>query len=179
MSSDIRTATVADAEGIAAIYTPIVRDTVISFELAAPTIDEMRARIAATTAKLPWFVSVDHKNCVNGYAYASKHRERAAYQWSVDVSAYVREDSRKQGIAGRLYGALLEELAKLGYCQAFAGIALPNQASIGFHESAGFVPIGVYRDVGYKLGAWHDVGWWQKTLQRPEQPSLPRAFQSG
>ena len=177
MPFEIRTATAADAEGISAIYTPIVRDTVISFELLAPTVDEMRARIAATTATLPWFVSVDQGNRINGYAYARKHRERAAYQWAVDVSAYVREDSRKQGVASRLYGAVLEELTKLGYCQAFAGIALPNQASVGFHESVGFVPIGVYRDVGYKLGAWHDVGWWQKTLQRPEEPSQPRAFQ--
>jgi L-amino acid N-acyltransferase YncA len=179
MPSEIRIATVADAEGICAIYTPIVTDTVISFELLAPTIDEMGIRIASTTKTLPWFVSVDQNGLVNGYAYASRHRERAAYQWSVDVSAYVREDSRKQGVASRLYAAVLEELAHLGYCQAFAGIALPNQASIGFHESLGFVCIGVYRDVGFKLGAWHDVGWWQKTLQEIEAPSPPRAFKRG
>jgi L-amino acid N-acyltransferase YncA len=173
----LRTATPDDAEAIAAIYGPIVANTTISFELEPPSVAEMQSRIESTLRRLPWLVSVDAVGCVNGYVYASKHRERAAYQWSVDTTAYVREDSRGQGVGRRLYEALFDELVKLGYVQAFAGIALPNAASVGLHESVGFKPLGVYQQVGYKLGRWHDVGWWQKTLQQPvERPAEPRAF---
>ncbi len=171
----LRTAAPSDAEAVAAIYSPIVRDTTISFELAPPSIDEMRARIASTLKLLPWLVSLDENGAVNGYAYASKHRERAAYQWSVDVTAYIREDARGQGVGKRLYAKLLAELVELGYFQAFAGIALPNEASVALHESMGFEAVGVYRRVGFKLGAWRDVGWWQKQLQAPTaEPGAPR-----
>jgi L-amino acid N-acyltransferase YncA len=172
----IRTARPADAPAIAAIYAPIVESTTISFELEAPTVDEMRRRIESTLEHLPWLVAVDGSDAVQGYAYAGRHRERAAYQWSVDVTAYVHEALRGQGIGKALYGRLFEELVALGYCQAFAGIALPNAASIGLHESVGFEPLGVYRRVGYKRGTWHDVGWWQKSLQAVEHPAPPRRF---
>lgn len=175
----IRTATPADAETITAIYAPIVANTSISFELAPPTVDEMRGRIGNTLTDLPWLVSEDAQGEVNGYVYASKHRERPAYQWSVDVTAYVREDSRGLGVGKRLYRALFAELVTLGYFQAFAGIALPNVASVAFHESVGFEPIGVYRKVGFKLGAWHDVGWWQKELRFPSDPVTLKAFDGG
>ena len=172
----IRTATPDDAEAIAAIYAPIVSDTSISFELEPPTADGMRSRVVSTLKLLPWLVSEDVSGAVSGYVYASRHRERAAYQWSVDVTAYVRADCRGQGIGKALYALLFEELVALGYCQAFAGIALPNDASVALHESAGFRPVGVYRCVGYKHGAWRDVGWWQRELQPPaDQPAAPRA----
>lgn len=173
----LRTATPDDAEAIAAIYAPIVANTTISFEFEPPTAADMRARLERTLAHLPWLVSLDEAGAVNGYVYAAKHRERAAYQWAVDTSAYVREDSRGQGIAKRLYLALFDALVDLGYFQVFAGIALPNEASMRLHESVGFESLGVYRQVGYKFGAWHDVGWWQKTLQTPvREPAAPRAF---
>ncbi|MFZ5545066.1 MAG: arsinothricin resistance N-acetyltransferase ArsN1 family B [Pseudomonadota bacterium] len=172
----MRTATPDDAEAIAAIYAPIVRDTAISFELEPPTAGQMRERIAATLQRLPWLVSLDAQGEVNGYVYASRHRERAAYQWAVDTTAYVRADSRGQGVGRRLYEALFRTLAELGYFQAFAGIALPNEASVALHESVGFEPIGVYRNVGFKLGAWRDVGWWQKSLQPLQTPDEPRRF---
>src|SRR5450631_26947 len=162
---NIRVATPADADAITAIYAPVVADTSISFELTPPSVDEMRNRIVNTLQDLPWLVSEDDQDSVDGYVYASKHRERPAYQWSVDVTAYVREDARRTGIGARLYRALFNELATLGYFQAFAGIALPNAASVALHESVGFEPIGVYRKVGFKLGAWHDVGWWQRELR--------------
>jgi len=171
--SDVRLATPADAEAVAAIYAPVVRETAISFELEPPTADQMRTRIADTLATLPWLVSLDADGHVDGYAYAGRHRERAAYQWSVDVTAYVRADRRRRGVGGRLHAVLLGQLAQLGYCQAFAGIALPNEASVRLHESLGFAALGVYRRVGFKLGAWRDVGWWQKELQPP--PAAPRA----
>ncbi len=176
---NIRVATLTDAEAIAAIYAPVVANTFISFELTAPTVNEMRDRIANTLQDLPWLVSQDAEGLVNGYVYASRHRERLAYQWSVDVTAYVREDARGRGVGKRLYEALFPQLAALGYFQAFAGIALPNVASVALHESVGFRPLGVYRKVGFKLGAWHDVGWWQRELRDPmEQPTSPTSFQS-
>lgn len=167
---NIRTATPADAAAVSAIYDPIVRDTTISFETDPPGETEMQARIEKTLASLPWLVAEDAAGTVCGYAYASKHRERAAYQWSVDVTVYVREDQRGQGVGRALYERLLPLLAELGYCQAFAGIALPNAGSVGLHEAMGFQAIGVYRNVGFKHGAWRDVGWWQKTLQEAEGP---------
>ncbi|MFL6695626.1 MAG: arsinothricin resistance N-acetyltransferase ArsN1 family B [Vitreoscilla sp.] len=173
----IRTAEPADAEALSAIYAPIVRDTTISFELDPPSVAEMRSRIVTTMKALPWLVSVDGHGAVDGYVYASKHRERAAYQWSVDVTAYVREDARGQGVGKRLYVTLFDELVRLGYFQAFAGIALPNAASIALHESLDFEPLGVYRKVGFKHGSWRDVGWWQKELRPPNsRPSEPVSF---
>ena len=145
----IRVATPDDAEAIAAIYAPMVRDTVISFETVPPGGDEMRLRIVATLRRFPWLVSEDDEGRPDGYAYASSHRDRAAYQWSVDTTAYVRADARGCGVGGRLYVSLLARLAELGYFQAFAGIALPNAASVALHESIGFEPIGVYRRVGF------------------------------
>jgi len=173
----IRVATPADAEAVTAIYAPVVANTCISFELAPPTADEMRSRIVKTLQDLPWLVSEDGQGSVDGYVYASKHRERPAYQWSVDVTAYVRDDARRTGVGKRLYHALFDELATLGYFQAFAGIALPNSASVALHESVGFEHIGVYRKVGFKLGAWRDVGWWQRELREPIEPSAPARFQ--
>jgi len=173
---NIRSATPFDAEAIAGIYAPIVRDTIISFELEPPDAAEMRTRIEKTLQVLPWLVSVDATGAVSGYVYGSKHRERPAYQWSVDVTAYVREDCRCQGIGKGLYTRLLEDLVRWGYYQAFAGIALPNDASIALHESVGFKALGVYEKVGFKLGAWRDVGWWQRELQQPKEgaPEAPR-----
>lgn len=174
----IRVATAQDAEAITAIYAPLVANTPISFELAPPTVDEMRGRIITTLERLPWLVSEDDSGAVNGYVYASRHRERPAYQWSVDVTAYVRDDARGRGVGKRLYLTLFEELVRLGYFQAFAGIALPNTASVTLHETVGFQHLGTYRNVGFKLGAWHDVGWWQKTLREPAEPVLPKAFRA-
>ncbi len=170
----LRLAEGADAEAIVAISESIVTQTAISFELEAPTVAEMKRRIESTLLTLPWLV-LEHEGEVRGYAYASRHRERAAYQWSVDVSVYVAEGSRGGGVARRLYTALFGILEDLGYYNAFAGIALPNPASVGFHQSMGFKPIGIYKKVGYKLGAWHDVGWWQRVIrEHGKNPPAPR-----
>jgi L-amino acid N-acyltransferase YncA len=176
---NIRVANPADAQAICAIYAPVVTETFISFELSPPAIEAMQGRITKTLESLPWLVSLDARQQVNGYAYASRHRERAAYQWSVDVSAYVREDARRMGVGRSLYEALCAELSGLGYFQAFAGIALPNAASVALHEAVGFAPVGVYRNVGFKAGAWRDVGWWQKALRPLEEPAAPQAFGAG
>ena len=175
-ANKIRCAQESDAEGILAIYAPLVRDTAISFELEPPTPAQMRTRIVETTAKLPWLIAESGQG-IDGYAYASRHRERAAYQWSVDVSVYVAEERRGKGVGSGLYIVLLGMLEDMGYYSALAGIALPNPASVGLHESMGFRPIGVYRNIGYKLGAWHDVGWWQRELREyREGPVAPQSM---
>jgi len=169
----IRLATSADAEAILAIYRPIVRDTVISFELEAPDAAEIARRVEGTLAKYPWLVYEDRQG-VAGYAYASEHRERLAYQWSVDVSCYVHERARRRGIGKSLYEALKRVLRAQGFCNAFAGIALPNAASVGLHEAVGFVALGKYRNVGFKLGAWRDSVWMQCALgELPANPLPP------
>jgi L-amino acid N-acyltransferase YncA len=171
----IRSATSDDAEAIAAIYAPIVLETTISFEWVPPSADDFRARIVKTLAKYPWLVATDAGDTVAGYVYASSHREPPSYQWSVTTSVFVREDSRGRGIGKALYVELLRQLVALGYYRAFAGIALPNDGSVALHESVGFARIGVYEKVGFKFGAWRDVGWWQKELQAPvTEPQPPR-----
>jgi phosphinothricin acetyltransferase len=111
---------------------------------------------------------------VTGYAYASPHRARAAYRWSVDTSVYVGERWRRSGVGRDLYASLFSVLAAQGFVNAYAGIALPNPASVRLHEAVGFTSIGVYEGVGYKLGRWHDVGWWQRALKpAPETPDEP------
>lgn len=172
----IRTATAPDAAAIAAIYAPIVEVTAISFETEAPAVSEIRRRIESTTATLPWLVGEDEQGAVCGYVYSSRFRERKAYQWSVEVTAYVREDCRGKGVAKQLYGRLFEALVALGYFQAFAGITLPNPASVALHESLGFEAVALYRNVGHKLGAWRDVGYWQKALRDLQEPGALTAF---
>jgi phosphinothricin acetyltransferase len=128
----------------------------------------MAARVREVTARYPWLVA-ERDGALLGYAYAGEHRRRPAYQWSVDVTIYVRPENHRQGVGRRLYMELFELLGKRGFYRAFAGITLPNPSSVGLHEALGFVPIGVYHNVGYKLGAWRDVGWWELALR----PALP------
>jgi phosphinothricin acetyltransferase len=159
-SINIRVAGVPDASAVLAIYAPIVENTAISFEDVAPTDGEMAGRISAAHA----FLVAERDGTVLGYAYAGSHRARAAYKSSVDVTVYIAEDARRLGVGRALYAELLPRLKRLGFHAAFAGIALPNSASVGLHESVGFTPVGVYREVGFKFGRYHDVGWWQMLL---------------
>jgi L-amino acid N-acyltransferase YncA len=164
MSAIIRLATLADAEAIREIYAPFCEATSVSFETEAPDIDEMRRRIAKTLESLPWLVREQYGE-VLGYAYASPHRERPAYRWSVDVSAYVRDGHWRRGVGRALYSRLFELLRQQGFYTALAGITLPNPGSVGLHESFGFEIIGTYRRIGFKCGAWHDVAWYQLALR--------------
>ena len=170
----LRPATPDDAAGVAAIYAPYVRETPISFEIEPPDAGEMRRRIARSQAAHAWLVCAAG-DALLGYAYTSAHSERAAYRWGVDVAVYVRDDARRRGVGCALYAALLRLATAQGYVVAYAGITLPNAASVGLHESLGFTPVGLYPAVGYKLGAWHDVGWWRLAL-RPasEAPVAPK-----
>jgi L-amino acid N-acyltransferase YncA len=155
----IREASVADAAAIHRIYAPIVSETVISFEEVPPTVENMENRIAST---LPNYPVMDDQVC--GYAYAGQHATRTAYRFSVNTTVYVAPEARRTGVGRGLYSILLPELARRGFHAAFAGITLPNPASVALHESVGFEPLGVYCEVGFKFGHWHDVGWWQRRL---------------
>lgn len=173
MSTRIRFAREEDAAAIAAIYAPEVLETAITFEIEPPSIDETRRRIADTLRQYPWLVC-ERDGEVLGYAYATTHRTRAAYRWSVDVSVYLHRAARGRGLGRALYTSLFAILPQQGFASAHAGITLPNPASVGLHESMGFAPVGVYPGVGHKLGAWHDVGWWALDLQaRPAAPTEP------
>ena len=149
---------------MAEIYAPIVASTPISFETEPPDAQEFERRIAHVLQEHPWLVC-EYQDRLAGYAYASQHRERAAYQWSVDTSVYVHSEFRRRGVGQALYTSLFRVLVRQGYYNAYAGITLPNAGSVGLHESVGFKPLCVYRHVGYKHGAWHDVGWWELALQ--------------
>jgi L-amino acid N-acyltransferase YncA len=159
-----------DAEPIASIYRPAVEDTAASFEESAPDAAEMARRIRAILPLTPWLVAVGDREQVVGYAYASPHRERAGYRWSVDVSAYVHADWRGRGVGRSLYDTLLPMLANQRFVNVYAGIALPNPASVALHESVGMRRIGVYQRVGYKFGAWHDVAWYGVRIADPSTP---------
>lgn len=169
----IRQATVDDAAGILQIYAPFCQNTVVSFELAAPSEEEMRRRIEKCNETHLWLVDADEHG-VNAYAYANQHKERAAYRWSVDVSIYIAEHKRHQGLGTHLYTRLFVELRERGFYNAYAGVTLPNQASVRLHEKLGFEKVGTYRNVGYKFGKWHDVGWWHLVLKHhDDEPAEP------
>jgi phosphinothricin acetyltransferase len=170
----IRLATEGDAAGVQAIYAPEVVETVISFELEPPSVAEMGRRIRETLPTYPWLV-FEEEGRVLGYAYASAHASRAAYRWSVDLAVYIGRGARRRGVGRALYASLIRVLARQGYYNAYGGITLPNPGSVALHEAMGFEPVGVYRAVGWKFGAWRDVGWWALALAtRPPVPAEPR-----
>lgn len=159
----IRAATAQDAVRCSEIYAPFVTGHWVSFELIAPDPDEMASRISNYGESHAWLVAqID--GVVAGYAYGSPHRTREAYRTSSDVAVYVDGAFARLGIGRSLYAALLPMLASRGFHAAFAGIALPNDASIALHEAMGFEPVGVYKEVGWKMDGWRDVGWWQRLL---------------
>jgi phosphinothricin acetyltransferase len=166
-----------DAAACAAIYAPHVEASPTSFEERPPGAEELAARIARTSATHPWLVA-EREGRVLGYAYACPHRERPAYRWAVDVSVYVAEGQRGAGVGRCLCETLFERLRGQGFRVACAGITLPNEASVGLHEQLGFVAVGAFRKIGWKAGAWRDVGWWQLDLlpeggEPPPEPSPP------
>jgi L-amino acid N-acyltransferase YncA len=157
-----------DAAACAAIYGPYVEQTAASFEARAPTAAEMSERIGAAFA---WVLAEDERGTM-GYAYGAAHRDRAAYRWAADVAVYIGADHHRRGIGRALYGELFEQLGALGLWTLCAGITLPNAASCGLHSAMGFQPVGSFRRIGWKAGAWHDVQWWQLDL-RPGEPGPP------
>ncbi|MEW5834235.1 MAG: N-acetyltransferase family protein [Pseudomonadota bacterium] len=168
----IRIATVEDAAAFHAIYAPHVLEGVATFETVLPGVEVMRERVLGRLEHYPWLVW-EEAGEVLAYAYASRFRERAAYDWIAETSIYVRADAQRRGIARRLYGTLLDALRLQGIFQAVGVITLPGPTSVAAHEAMGFAPAGVWRQAGYKLGRWWDVGVWQKTLSEPGNPPTP------
>lgn len=167
----VRNATPADGAACAAIYAPYVRDTAVTFELDPPAADQMAGRIASATRAHAWVVLEDAGRVV-GYAYGGPYKERPAYRWACEVSVYLELERRRTGGGRMLYQTLFEQLAARGYLTAVAGMTLPNPASEGLHRALGFEPVGVYRRIGYKLGAWHDVAWTQRPLAQAGDPPV-------
>ena len=169
----VRDATAQDADACAAIYRPYVTDTAITFEYEPPTAEQMAERIAAAQRAHAWLVLEDDGRVV-GYAYAGPYKERAAYRWACEVSVYLEQGRRRGGGGRALYEALLARLTERGYRTAIAGMALPNEASVGLHRALGFEPVGTYRRIGWKHGAWHDVAWVQRPLgEHMDPPAEP------
>jgi phosphinothricin acetyltransferase len=162
-----------DAAACAAIYEPYVRTSAISFEDRPPSPEQLAERIERCQSSHQWLVAEDDDQVV-GYAYACPHRERSAYRWAAEVSVYIDPEHHRRGYGRALYGDLLPRLGAQGFHVALAGVTLPNDASVALHESLGFTPVGVYRRIGYKLGSWWDVGWWQLSLRDPGRDA-PRA----
>lgn len=178
-----------DAGAVAAIYEPHVTSGLASFETEAPDATEMATRIARTLRWAPWLVAVETPAAdddrvtsaddrVIGYAYGSRHAERAGYRWAVDLSAYIAPDRQGRGVGRRLYEALLPVLRSQGFLNAYAGIALPNPGSVRLHTSIGMRPFATYRRVGWKHGRWLDVAWFHMTLvtELPDPPPEPVAL---
>jgi L-amino acid N-acyltransferase YncA len=167
-----------DAAACAAIYAPYVENGATSFEEEAPEASPFGERIAQALASYPWLV-VEREGEVVGFSYACPHRYRPAYRWAVEVSVYVAAAEQGKGLGRAVYAELFERLRKQRFHVACAGITLPNEASVALHESLGFAPVGVYRRIGWKDGAWRDVGWWQLELQprgrgKPAEPLPPK-----
>jgi phosphinothricin acetyltransferase len=175
----VRTATPNDAAAFAGIYEPYVRSTPISFEEVPPNADEFACRMKTVLAYAPWLAAVADGQIV-GYAYASRHAERAAYRWGIDVGVYVDQNSRGRGVGRRLYNELLPIVERQNYRRAYAGITLPNEASVGLHRAFGFELIGNYRRAGWKHGRWYDVAWFGRDVRSEDDgnPDEPIPFPS-
>lgn len=172
----IRPALESDAEAVATIYAPYVRDTVVSFEAEPPSVAIMAQRIAETTQTHPWLVA-EREGAVVGYTYAARHSQRPGYRWTVDATIYVRGEQHRNGVGRSLYRALLAILRLQGFRSVFSEIVLPNLGSESLHEVMGFAHIGIHKDIGYKLGRWQDIGYWQIRLSEgTEPPAEPTPF---
>lgn len=167
---NIRLATADDAQALLDIYAPYVTDTAITFEYEVPSVDEFTQRITSTLRDYPYLVAEDNQGEILGYAYAHAYKERAAYDWSVEVTVYLSEAAKGQGIGKRLYQALEKELNKQNILILTACITGGNTHSIQFHEKLGYQQVGVFKQIGYKFDQWHDVYWLQKMLAHPTVP---------
>ncbi len=159
----IRACNVSDAAHICAIYNHYVERTVITFEEAPVAERDMAQRIADGTQRLPWLVW-EQDGSVVGYAHATPWKPRSAYRFSVESTVYVSPDFGRRGIGTRLYQALIHDLRSRNVHCVVGGIALPNPASVALHEKLGFAKIGEFKEVGWKLGRWVHVGYWELML---------------
>ena len=172
----IRLATPADAEGILTIYAPYIENTSFTFETEVPSVKDFGERINSYLINWPWIVC-EIDGIIAGYAYATRHRERTAYQWCTESSIYIHDSFQRSGIARALYSALFNILKMQGFRNVYAVINLPNDKSVSFHESLGFIYFATYEKVGYKLGKWKNVGWWKLCINEyADKPAAPVKF---
>jgi phosphinothricin acetyltransferase len=172
----LRLATSADSKAILDIYAPYIQNTSFTFETEVPSLKEFSERITAYLNNWPWLVC-EINGKIAGYAYATKYRERTAYQWCVESSIYIQDDFQKAGVGKSLYSALFEILKKQGFNNVYAVINLPNEKSVAFHEKLGFHYFATYEKVGYKLGKWKNVGWWGLSINEyVDEPAAPIKF---
>jgi L-amino acid N-acyltransferase YncA len=157
---NIRKVELEDAAQIAEIYNYYIQNTHQTFETEPLSADEMRARIAETISSYPYLVAEEDGEIL-GYAYAAQFKLRQAYAYSAEVSIYVRNAAKQRGLGTRLYEKLFDDLAETNVHAMVAGISLPNDASVKFHEKLGFTKVAHFRQIGYKLGRWIDVGYWE------------------
>lgn len=177
MENYIRFIAPSDIQSILNIYGYYIESTAITFETEVPTRSNFSRRVKEISKFYPWLVFDEH-NEIKGYAYASPHRQREAYQWSVDVTVYLTNNSQGKGIGTLLYRKLFQILIQQGFYNAYAGIALPNEKSVGLHEKLGFSKVAEYNRVGYKLDKWWNVGWWELNLQsKHNSPTPPRSIE--
>lgn len=170
----IRLITEKDVNEVLSIYKYYVDNTIVSFEYIAPSPEEYLQRIKTNTEKYPWLVCL-HKNEIIGYAYGSTHRYRTAYQWSPESTIYLAPGFHSKGIGRMLYETLFSLLTLQGYYNVFAGVALPNEKSVGFHQALGFEEIGIFKNIGYKHGNWHHTHWFQLMLNEHQtNPTTPK-----
>lgn len=174
MKETIRMATKEDAKAILAIYAPYVKETAITFEYEVPTLENFEARISQTLARYPYLVAENEQGDVIGFAYAGVYKERAAYDWSCEVTIYLAQGMESRGLGSRLYQALEAELQKQNVIQLLACVTTDNISSIKFHEKLGYKEVGTFSNLGYKFNKWYDVLWLQKTLQKPDV--VPKEF---
>jgi phosphinothricin acetyltransferase len=168
----VRLATPDDGDACALIYAPYVKETAISFEAVPPDGAEMAARIARTIERTPWVV-VEVDGVVRAYAYGTRHRERAAYDWTVETTVYVDRGFTRAGLGRIAMSAVLAILRLQGAHLAVAGITAPNPGSIGLHEALGFTRVGVFEAIGWKNEAWHGVDWFALELGPRDEPPVP------
>ena len=162
---EIRLAKPSDARSLLDIYAPYVENTAITFEYEVPTVEDFTTRIEKTLEKYPYLVA--EEDCVVlGYAYASTYYARAAYDWAVELSVYVSQDARGQGVGTKLYDELEDLLDQMGYVHFLACISLPNEASLALHRKRGYQQVAHFPKIGYKFNRWHDIVWLQKSLDK-------------
>jgi len=174
--NQLRLATPDDAAGILAIYAPYITNTSLTFEMEVPALEAFAERIRSYLVNWPWLVC-EKEGRIAGYAYATRYRERTAYQWCTESSIYIHEEFQHSGIGKSLYGALFHILQKQGFRNVYAVINLPNEKSVTFHEMLGFTYFAMYEQVGYKLGKWKNVGWWRLVINEfGDEPAPPIPF---
>ena len=166
----VRMADTRDAQEMLDIYEPYVKDTAITFEYEPPTLEEFCGRIKRTLEKYPWLAAVDGGR-IAGYSYVSPFKDRAAYDWAVETTIYIRPEYKGQGIGRLLYGKLEAILKEQHILNLNACIVFPHPESIAFHEKMGYKINAHFHKCGYKFDTWHDMIWMEKMLgEHPTQP---------